>query len=80
MRIGRNEALSNSASLRNLPNSIIALYELSRLLAEDIEQGIAEGEITSDMVDTRTSPRPLANDAPEASVAMALQTHRDCQL
>lgn len=40
MRIGRNEALSNSASLRNLPTATMALYELSRLDPADIEDGI----------------------------------------
>ena len=49
MRIGRNEALSNSASLRNLPTATMALYELSGMPPKDIEEGIESGAITPDM-------------------------------
>ncbi|WP_131806211.1 hypothetical protein [Mycolicibacterium conceptionense] len=37
--------VSNLPSLEALPTSVSALYELSRLPAEDIEDGIANGEL-----------------------------------
>ena len=48
MEIARNPAISNVAPGLHLPTSIKALYELSRLPAEDIENGIANGDITPD--------------------------------
>lgn len=69
MRIGRNEAL-NSANSRNLPSTIFALYELSRLPAEDIEDAIDSGDITPDMTirdakDLREKKHPKPTPVPD---------------
>ena len=66
MRIGRNEALSNSASLRNLPTATMALYELSRMDPSDIEHGIETGAITPKM--TIKQAREYAQPEPPANV------------
>lgn len=48
MSIGRNPAI-NARSCADLPTAARALYELSRLPAEDIEAGIDAGDITPHM-------------------------------
>lgn len=77
MRIGRNDALSNSASLRNLPTAVMALYELSRMGPDDIEDGIQHGRITPDMTikdakqyatgDARPAPREKTAEEKQAA-------------
>lgn len=64
------ERFGDYPSLGNLPSSPSALIELSRLPAEDIEQGIESGAITSDM--TIAQARDLVNPpAPEPEPAPA---------
>lgn len=46
MSIGRNPAISNRGNCNDLPTSIRALYELSRVDPDDIEAGIQSGAIT----------------------------------
>ncbi|MGX9669954.1 hypothetical protein [Mycobacterium sp. HM-7] len=53
MSIAANPAISNRPTLGDLPSSIVALAELSRLPADEIEAGIADGSITSDMTITK---------------------------
>ena len=70
MSVGRR--FSNHSSWNDLPNSIAALYELSRMDPDDIEDGIQHGHITPDMTikdaknyatgDTRPAPRMSVND------------------
>ncbi|WP_409430574.1 hypothetical protein ACJEIK_26420 [Mycobacterium sp. SMC-16] len=59
MSIAANPAISNRPTLGDLPSSIVALAELSRLPAEEIESGIADGSITSET--TITEAKALAN-------------------
>ncbi|MEC4904564.1 DUF3102 domain-containing protein [Mycobacteroides chelonae] len=49
MLISENGAIANHANKSDLPAAITALYELSRLPPEDIEDGISSGVITPDM-------------------------------
>lgn len=67
MSIAANPAISNRPTLGDLPSSIVALAELSRLPADEIESGIADGSITSDM--TITKAKALVDPAPEPVVA-----------
>ena len=46
MSIGSNTALTNASNCAYLPTAARALYELSRLDADDIEHGIETGAIT----------------------------------
>lgn len=46
MAIGANPAITNGRNCDHFPNTIRALYELSRLPAEDIETAIEHGDIT----------------------------------
>ena len=46
MSIGGNPALSNPSNCLDLPTAARALYELSRLDPEVIEEGIANGDVT----------------------------------
>lgn len=48
MAIGANAALSNPNHGSDLPQTVKALYELSRLPADEIEAGIEDGTITPD--------------------------------
>lgn len=57
------ERFSNRPSLDDLPRSVSALYELSRLPAEEIESGVESGVITSDM--TIAQARALAEPDPD---------------
>ncbi|AGK88180.1 hypothetical protein M184_gp37 [Mycobacterium phage WIVsmall] len=66
MSIGGNEALGNRGNCHDLPSSLRALYELSRLPAEDIEAGIESGAITADM--TIAQARDLVNPQPKPVV------------
>ena len=59
-------AASNLPSLEGLPKSVSALYELSRLDADDIEHGIETGAITPKM--TIKQAREYAQPEPPANV------------
>ena len=63
MSIAANPAISNRPTLGDLPSSIVALAELSRLPADEIEAGIADGSITSGM--TIANAKALVDPAPE---------------
>lgn len=60
MQIGGNAALSNQCNSTSLPTAMRALYELSRLPAEEIDAAIADGAITPDMTikDAKEFARP----------------------
>lgn len=58
MTVSGNGAISNRSHANDLPKSIETLYQLSRLDAEDIEDGIESGVITPNM--TRSQARDLA--------------------
>lgn len=63
MSIAANPAIANRPTLGDLPSSIVALAELARLPADEIESGIAEGSITSDL--TITKAKALVDPTPE---------------
>src|SRR5699024_5547148 len=67
--IGRE--FSNRPNLDDLPRSVTALYELSRVPADEIESGIASGDITPDMTikDARNFARPEPEPTPEPEPA-----------
>lgn len=70
MSIGRNPAISNRGNCHDFPTAMRALYELSRMDPDDIEDGIQHGRITPDMTikDAKnyaagdTKPRMSVND------------------
>lgn len=64
MRIG--ERFPNHSSWNDLPSSIAALYELSRMDPSDIEHGIEAGRITPEM--TIKQAREYAQPEPPANV------------
>lgn len=71
--IGRQ--FSNRPSLDDLPRSVSALYELSRLPADEIEAGIESGAITPDMTIRHARefarPEPVTT-TPEPTVAQCI--------
>lgn len=74
MAIGGNPAISNSRNCDHLPTAARALYELSRLPAEQIEEHIASGAITPDMTisQTKVLVNPPAEPDPEPAVAQCI--------
>lgn len=72
MSIAANPAISNRPTLGDLPSSLVALAELSRLPADEIEAGIADGSITPDMTIANAkalvdpTPEPVAEPVPYA--------------
>lgn len=74
MSIADNPAIANRPTLGDLPSSLVALAELSRLPAEDIESGIASGAITPDMTisQTKVLVNPPAEPDPEPAVAQCI--------
>lgn len=66
--------VGNLPNLEALPRSVSALYELSRLPAEQIESGIESGAITPDMTiaAAREFVRPEPPAAPEPAVAQCI--------
>ncbi|MDV7195783.1 hypothetical protein [Mycolicibacterium fortuitum] len=66
--------VGNLPNLEALPRSVSALYELSRLPAEQIESGIESGAITPDMTirDAKDFARPSAPE-PEPTVGQCIQ-------
>jgi hypothetical protein len=63
MEIARNDVISNSEFVPNLPQSWGTLYELSKLDGETLVAGIKSGEITPDM--TRAEAAALRSDPVE---------------
>ena len=67
------ETFSNRPNLDDLPRSVSALYELSRLPAEDIEAGIEDGSIkpgmqikdAKELVDKRNRKNTPVGDRPD---------------
>lgn len=70
MSIGQNAAISNRTNWSDFPSALAALYELSRMDPDDVEDGIEHGHITPDMTikDAKqyatgdTKPRMSVND------------------
>lgn len=62
MTLAENPAIANDRNCGHLPTAARALYELSRLPAEEIEAGIKSGAITPDM--TIRDAKALVNPTP----------------
>src|SRR5699024_11111348 len=65
MKISENSAIANQCNSTSLPTAARALYELSRLPADELESGIASGDITPDM--TIKDAKRFARPEPESA-------------
>lgn len=85
MTIAKNPAITNNRNYGDLPNTITALFELSRLEPERVEEKIASGDINPEMTikDAKKlhepESKPITDPIPESAPAplMVIEPHSE---